>query len=676
MGSGLLVAAAVTALSRNAANLPRPKSLEAAMRLPIVLLTRVLLMACLATASQAVSAHDKNEREDDDRHGPRTLTVKIIGLNDFHGNLQSPGSFGENLSVAPAQRPAVGGAEYVGAYVARLKAQNRHNVVVGAGDFIGASPLISALFYDEPTVEVMNRIGLDFNAVGNHEFDKGSAELLRLQHGGCKLMSDANGATDPNSCQGAMVGTPTPFEGARFKWLSANVVATATGKTLLPPVGIKSFRGVRVAFIGMTLKATPTIVTPAGVAGLEFRDEAETVNALVPKLRRRGVEAIVVLVHQGGFQSSGLADINGCDGNLAASDLAKVTARLDDAVDLVISGHTHAAYNCSASTVDVTSANGVVTRTPRPTGLPNATGRLVPVTSASAFGRVLTDIDITLDRRTRDITAVAATNRLVDRGDAEITAAIDADPALRNLVAAYNGLVSPIANAVIGSITASLPNSADTAGNMAAGELIADAQLAATAPATFGAATIAFMNAGGVRAGFTFAGSAAGEGDGNVTYGEGFTVQPFGNSLVTMTLTAQDLKNLLEQQFVGCRGQGTQRLLIPAVGLKYQWDGAKACDARISDLRLVNANGAVIDQIVDSLGAVLTPAKTYRVTVNSFLATGGDGFTTLSNGSDRLGGAQDIDALTAYLADFKRPAFTAYDPAAPALQKPRIVRLN
>ncbi len=200
-------------------------------------------------------------------------------------------------------------------------------------------------------------------------------------------------------------------------------------------MGIKSFRGVKVAFIGMTLKATPTIVTPAGVAGLEFRDEADTVNALVPKLRRRGVEAIVVLVHQGGFQSSGLSDINGCDGNLAGSDLAKITARLDDAVDLVISGHTHAAYNCSAGTVDVTSAAGVVTRTPRPTGLPNATGRLIPVTSASAFGRVLTDIDVTLDRRTRDITTVAATNRLVDRSDADINAAIDADPALRNLVA-------------------------------------------------------------------------------------------------------------------------------------------------------------------------------------------------------------------------------------------------
>ncbi len=626
----------------------------------------------------AAVAHDddrNHHRGDDHGRSRQPFTVKIIGINDFHGNLQTPGSFGENTSIPLAQRPAVGGAEYVGAYVSRLKAQNRHHVVVGAGDFIGASPLISALFHDEPTVEVMNRIGLDFNSVGNHEFDKGRAELLRLQSGGCKT---AGGVQDPNSCQGALVGTPVPFEGARFQWLSANVIDTASGKPLLPAYGMKAFRGVRVAFIGMTLKATPTIVTPAGVAGLEFRDEADTVNALVPKLRKQGADAIVVLVHQGGFQSAGLSDINGCDGNLAGSDIAQVVARLDNAVDLVISGHTHAAYNCSANTVDVKSVGGVVTRTARPTGLPNASGRFVPVTSASAFGRVVTDIDLTLDpskHGSSRVAAVSATNRLVDRTDAEINLAIDADPALRNLVTAYNGLVSPIANQVIGSITTSLANSADAAGNMPAGELIADSQLAATAPAGFGAATIAFMNPGGVRTSFTFAGSTAGEGDGNVTYGEAFTVQPFGNSLVTMTLTAQSLKNLLEQQFIGCRGQIAQRVLLPAAGLKYRWDSSKGCDERISDLRLVNANGAVIDQIVDALGTVSSPAKTYRVTVNSFLATGGDGFTTLNSGTERLGGAQDIDAVTAYLAGFKQPSFTAYDPNAAALQKPRIVRL-
>lgn len=598
------------------------------------------------------------------------FTIKVIGFNDYHGNLQSPGTFGINTSIPAAQRPAVGGAEYIAGHVARLKAQNPLNVVVGAGDFIGATPLISALFFDEPAVETLNHIGLEFNAVGNHEFDKGAAELRRLQNGGCKI---SNGAVDPNSCKGLGSRNPGLFDGARFRWLSANVIETATGRPLLAPYGIKSFNGVRVAFIGMTLRATPTIVTPSGVAGLEFRDEADTVNALVPRLRAQGIESIVVLVHQGGFQGAGLSDINGCDGNLTNSDLSRLVNRLDNAVDLVISGHTHAAYNCSANTVDVVNVGGVVTSTPRPTGLANAAGRLVPVTSSSAFGRVLTDIDVTIDPRTRDIVAVAPTNRLVERNDAVVAPSA----AVAAIVSGYNALVSPIAGQVIGSITGELPATAtDAACNMPAGDLIADAQLAATAPSGFGNAVIAFMNRGGVRnPGFTFASSPVGEGDGNVTYGEAFTVQPFGNSLVTMTLTAQDLKNVLEQQFAGCRGQGaaTTRIMVPSAGFKYTWDGAQACDARIRNVTLTRAG--VTETLVDANGTVLDPLKTFRVTVNNFMSTGGDGFTTFLGGTNLLGGAQDIDALVAYLAGFKAPN-PAYDPAAVALGKPRISRVG
>jgi 5'-nucleotidase len=576
--------------------------------------------------------------------------VKIIGFNDYHGNLQSPGTFGVNTSVAAASRPAVGGADYIAGYVSKLKAQNSLNVVVGAGDFIGASPLISALFHDESAIETLNRIGVEFNAVGNHEFDQGSTELLRLQNGGCLVK---NGVADANSCKGATVGTPVPFEGAKFKWLSANVVSTATGKTLLPAYGIKTFNGVKVAFIGMTLKATPTIVTPTGVAGLEFKDEAATVNALIAELRAQGIESIVVLVHQGGFQAAGLSDINGCDGDLVGSDIANIVKQLDDAVDLVISGHTHAAYNCSGNTLDVKSIGGVVTSTPRAAGLANAKGRLVPVTSTSAFGRVLTDIDVTIDPATRDIKTVAATNRLVDRTDTSVTPSA----AVKSIVDAYNNLVSPLASKVIGAISKELPASAsDAACNMPAGDLIADAQLAATAPSGFGDAVIAFMNRGGVRSpGFTFTSSAAGEGDGNVTYGEAFTTQPFGNSLVTLTLTAQNLKDVLEQQFAGCRGQSATatRVMIPSTGFKYVWDGAKACDARISSVTLTR-NGAT-EIIVDAAGTVLAPTKTYRVTVNNFMATGGDGFTTFLSGTNALGGAQDIDALTAFMAGYKAP---------------------
>jgi 5'-nucleotidase len=613
---------------------------------------------------------------------PAPITVKIIGFNDFHGNLQTPGTFGVNTIVPSAQRPAVGGADYIAAYVARLKAQNPLNVVVGAGDFIGASPLISALFFDEPAVEAMNHVGVEFTSVGNHEFDKGSAELRRLQGGGCKL---TNGRPDPNSCKGLGSRAPGTFDGANFKWLSANVFETATGRTLLPPYGIKSFNGVKVAFIGMTLKGTPGIVTPTGVAGLEFRDEADTVNALVPRLRAQGIEAIVVLVHQGGFQSSpNVGDINGCDGNLknadgSDSDIAAIVKRLDNAVDLVISGHTHAAYNCSANTVDVKKVDGKAVVTPRPTGLPNRTGRLVPVTSASAFGRLVTDVDLTLDPKTHDVIAVAPTNRLVDRTDPAINDAIAADPAVRNIVQGYNSLVSPLANAVIGTIATALPSTANAAGEEPAGSLIADAQLQATQPAALGGAQIAFMNAGGVRSpGFL---SATSTYPYNLTYGDAFTVQPFGNSLVTMTLTGMQLKSLLEQQFNGCHGQTAQRVMQVSNGLRYSWSASAAPCSKIVDVTFTPTDVTVTPpvatgapQIVVMAGVVQNPAKTYRVTVNNFMATGGDGFTTLIGGTDVRGGAQDIDALTAYFSGYKAPN-GAYDPALPALAIPRVTAL-
>jgi 5'-nucleotidase len=606
------------------------------------------------------------------------VTVKILGFNDYHGNLESPGTFGVNTTVPFAQRPPVGGADALAALVQRLKEQNPNHVVVGAGDFIGATPLISALFFDEPAVETLNLIGLEFNAVGNHEFDKGSAELKRLQDGGCKLV---DGVPDPNSCRGFGSAAAGSFDGAKFQWLSANVLQTKNGNPLLRPYGVKGFEGgVRVAFIGMTLKATPTIVTPTGVAGLAFQDEADTVNALIPQIRRQGIEAIVVLVHQGGFQNGAgnASDINGCLGDLknadgSASEIRKLVGRLDNAVDLVISGHTHAAYNCSATTTDVTSSGGVVTTTPRSTGLPNATGRLVPVTSASAFGRVLTDVDVQIDRGTGHVLAVRPTNRLVDRSDADIQQRI-ATGNVKPVVEAYRTAVSPLANAVIGSITAPLPNSGE---EMPAGSLIADAQLAATQAAALGGAVMAFMNPGGVRSP-GFVGPAYPY---DVTYGNAFTVQPFGNSLVTMTLTTQQIRDLLEQQFAGCKGQTGTRILQISNGLKYSYSAAAPACAKVQDVWFTPTDTTVVppavtgapEQLVQS-GVVLNPAKAWRVTVNNFIATGGDNFTVLLGGTGVLGGAQDIDALVAYLAGYKAPA-APYDPASPTLGKPRIARL-
>ena len=643
------------------------------MKNTLFTLGRTLLAATMATAFAGCAVAQT---------ATAPITVKIIGFNDFHGNLQSPGTFGENTIVPSSRRPAVGGADYIAAYVARLKAQNPLNAVVGGGDFIGASPLISALFFDEPAVEVMNHVGVDFTSVGNHEFDKGSAELKRLQSGGCHM---TGGKPDANSCKGLGSRAPGSFDGARFKWLSANVIENATGRTLLPPYGIKSFNGVKVAFIGMTLKGTPGIVTPTGVAGLTFQDEADTVNALVPRLRAQGIEAIVVLVHQGGFQSSpNVGDINGCDGNLknadgSKSDIENIVNRLDDAVDLVISAHTHAAYNCSAGTVDVKKVGGAAVSTPRPTGLANKAGRLIPVTSASAFGRIVTDIDLQLDPKTHDVIAVAPTNRLVDRTDPAINAAIAADPTVRNIVNGYNALVSPLASAVVGTLSQALPATANSAGEEPAGDLIADAQLAATQPASLGGAQMAFMNAGGVRSpGFAPAGVTYPY---SLTYGDAFTVQPFGNSLVTMTVSATQLKALLEQQFNGCNGQTANRVMQSSNGLKYSWSSsAPACskilEATFTPTDVTQAPPVVTGptETIVSGGVVQNPARTYRITVNNFMATGGDGFTTLLGGTNLQGGAQDIDALVAYLASYRSPN-PAYDATLPSMGIPRVTLL-
>lgn len=523
------------------------------------------------------------------------LTVKLIAFNDFHGNLEAVGS--------------TPGVARLATVIDQLRAANPQHAVVSAGDLIGASPLVSALFHDEPTIEAMNRIGIDFNAVGNHEFDDGRDELLRMQHGG-------NHPTDPYTGLGLTDDLENgQFAGAAFAFLAANVVDTASGDTLFPPYGVKDFLGNKVAFIGMTLEGTPTIVTPSGVTGLAFRDEADTANALIGTLRGQGIRAIVVLIHEGGLASGGS---NACDG--VSGPIVDIVNRLHGEVDLVVSGHTHRAYNCL---------------------IDNRDGQPVRVTSAGAFGRLVTDIDLTLDTRRHDVTAVSANNVAIPN-DADVPQS----PRLTPLVANYVALADGPRNRVIGTITATLGRSTNSAGESALGDVIADAQLDATDDAGFGDAVVAFMNPGGIRADLPY--SAPGKADGNVTYGEAFTTQPFGNSLVTMTLTGAQIHTLLEQQFTGCTagypadappaGQPFDRILQVSTGFTYAWkEKGTPCD---------NVDPASI--LLD--GTPLDPAAGYRITVNSFLADGGDQFYVLRDGTGRLGGAQDLDALEAYFA--------------------------
>ena len=528
---------------------------------------------------------------------PTPVELQLLALNDFHGHLEptTPGTIRETPASPAVQ---AGGAEYLATHVRNLSQGNPNTLVVSAGDLIGASPLLSALFHDEPTIEAMNKIGLDLNAVGNHEFDEGATELLRMQQGGCH---PADGCLDGDG-----------FGGAEFGFLAANVVDKQSRQPLFAPYSIKKVDGIKVGFIGMTLEGTPEIVTPSGISHLDFLDEADTANRYAEELRRKhGVRAIVVLLHEGGAQTT-FTGIDGCGTSGISGPIVDIVERTTRAVDLFVTGHTHQAYNCIID------------------------GR--PVTSASSFGRLVTDIDITLSKRTRDVQGVKVDNKVVTQDVAKA-------PDMTALIQKYDAIAAPLKNRVIGSTAAAITRVPNDAGESALGDVIADAQLEGTDDAGTGNAVAAFMNPGGIRADFD-----AGE----VTYGEAFTVQPFGNSLVTMTLTGAQIETLLEQQWCG-QDPARPRILQVSAGFTYEWSfAAPICDK--------------VDPASIHIGGVpVNPEADYRITVNSFLASGGDLFSVLTEGTDRLGGPIDLDALEAY--------FKAHSPVAPGPQN-RIIRIE
>ena len=512
------------------------------------------------------------------------VKVKVLAINDFHGNLKPPGGGIRIKDPADATKtinvPA-GGAEHLATAVAQLRAKNPNHIFVAAGDLIGATPLLSALFRDEPTIEAMSLMGLEVSAVGNHEFDKGSAELLRMQRGGCH---------PGEGCKG-----PQPFKGASFKYLAASTFDVNTGKTLLPAYHVKRFEGIPVAFIGLTLKETPQIVVPSGVAGLRFDDEADSVNRLVPELKQQGIEAIVVLIHEGGMPSG---DYNECPG--ISGPIVDIVKKLDKAVDLVVSGHTHRAYNCRID------------------------GRLV--TSADKYGTLISEIDIVLDPKTGDVTEARADNLIVR------TDRYAKDAAQTQLIEVYEKLSAPLAKRVVGRIGAPLTRDESPAGEMPVGLVVADAQLDATRAAPDGGAQIALMNPGGLRA------NLAAQASGEVRYEDLFAVQPFYNNLVTITLTGAQVVQVLEQQWLN---QPRPRVLQVSRGFTYTWDNAKPAGQR------------VVPGSVTLDGKALDLAANYRVTVNSFLAAGGDNFPAFKLGRDARTGAMDVDAFEQHIA--KRP---------------------
>ncbi|MFJ4813472.1 bifunctional metallophosphatase/5'-nucleotidase [Streptomyces longwoodensis] len=562
---------------------------------------RMLAAAVTLASAGALAAALPADAHDSKHSRPlpsRYQDVQLLSFNDLHGNLEPPsGSSGrvtERQADGTTKTIDAGGVEYLATHLRQARQGHPYSVTAAGGDMVGASPLISGLFHDEPTIEALNKLDLDVTSVGNHEFDEGAKELGRLQDGGCH-------PTD--GCY-----TDTPFEGADFPYLAANVLDEKSGKPILKPYWVWKKKDVKIGFIGVTLEGTPGIVSADGVKGLQFKDEVETINKYAKVLQRQGVQSIVALIHEGGFPASSAYNYD-CDAPGAGAGISgpivDIAKNVTPAVDALVTGHTHNAYVCTVN---------------------DPAGRPRMVTSASSFGRLYTDTTLTYDRFTGDIarTAVKSANHVVTRD-------VPKAPDMTQLISEWNTLAAPIGNRPIGYISADVPN---TGTESPMGDLIADAQLAygkQLDPET----DLALMNPGGVRAGLTYA-AKAGEGDGVVTYAEGFTVQPFANTVNLQDFTGAQVIQALKEQVSGSNA-AAPKILQPSSGLTYTLDLTKAgADRVVTDS--IRLNGAPID-----------PAATYRVATNSFLAGGGDGFTTLGLGTNDLVGTDDLAALAQYL---------------------------
>jgi 5'-nucleotidase len=587
------------------------------------------VLAVLVLAVPALGAPPPKQDKD--------TSVQLLAFNDFHGHVKAVNDLGQSIpgTIQVGQRRVTnpngttsvvndtvnaGGAEYLSAAVKALRTTNANTITVGSGDLIGASPLLSGLFHDEPAIEALNILGLDVSGIGNHEFDEGLGEVYRMMNGGCHPV---------DGCQDG-----TPFLGSIFGYLAANVFFAGTDETVLPPYEIRKVDNAKIAFIGMTLEGTPLVVTPSAIAGLEFRDEVETANKLVAKLRaEEGVRSFVILLHEGGIQNApfsnadaaqglpGWAAVSSCD-NLSGP-IVDIAKGLYDQVDVIVSGHTHQQYVCAgANEID---------------------GKLV--TSAASFGRLVTDIDLVIDHQTKDITSKTAQNVIVR----QTGLAQDKDPLITQLIAHWDAFAGPIGNRVVGFANTALCSVRDAGcdaldgsldGEAPLGNVIADSQLDATSPTDFGGAVIAFMNPGGIRAPLN-----AGE----VTYEELFNVQPFGNTLTVKTCTGAQIQALLEQQ------QFPGRILTVSRGFNYTWDALRP------------AGDKVLNETVKLNGNPIVDTQSYRVEMNNFLASGGDGFSVFNLCTNQLGGEVDLDAVVRY--------FQAHNPLDAPTEN-RITRLN
>ncbi|MCX4526608.1 bifunctional metallophosphatase/5'-nucleotidase [Streptomyces sp. NBC_01551] len=538
----------------------------------------------------------------------RTVDVQLLSFNDFHGTLEAPqgssGTVTERQADGTTKAIPAGGVEYLATGLREARKGHEYSVTAAAGDMIGGSPMLSGLFHDEPTVEALNKLKLDVSSVGNHEFDEGKAELRRMAYGGCH-------PTDGCSEFGK------EYTGAEFKYLAANVTDEKTKRPMLNPTFIWQKGDVKIGFIGVTLEGTPDVVTADGVKGLKFGDEVETINKYAAELNKQGVKSIVALIHEGGLPANGAynydCDVPGAGAGVSGA-IVDIAKNVDPKVDALVTGHTHQAYACNI---------------PDPAGNPRM------VTSAASYGRLFTDTTLKYDRKTKDIVRTAASapkpvNKIVSRD-------LPKAPDMTELITRWNALAAPVASRPMGFISADIAGRGSEAPEKPLGDLIADAQLEATAPAAKGGAQLAIMNPGGIRADLAYKAAGA-EGDGVVTYGESYTVQPFNNLMNIVDLTGAQLITALQQQVSGTVNGPNPKILQVSKGFTYTLDMTKTGADRIV-VDSVKLNGAAID-----------PAKTYRVAMNEFLAGGGDGFTVLKEHKNKLVGVPDLEAFNTYLA--------------------------
>jgi 5'-nucleotidase len=607
-------------------------------RPPLVALTVAAVAASLALAPDADSVAPQERTAG--TSGAKTyhrlaqakksdyVKLDLLALNDFHGNLEPPtGSSGNIPGITNVTGTKAGGAAYLASALKKERKKSRAAgatpLTVAAGDLIGASPLLSAAFHDEPTIAAMNMMGLDVSSVGNHEFDEGVNELLRMEKGGC--LADGGGANGQDSCPAGQT-----FKGADFPYLGANVFwknkAGHKRATPFKPYKIFKVDGQKVGFIGMTLEDTDTIVAQAGIADVDFRDEVETANALVPKLKKKGVKSIIVLLHEGGVPTDATS-YNACTGVSGAG--LTIAQNLSPKIDAIVSGHTHQAYNCVVKD-------------------PKGNPRLF--TSASSFGRMVTKLHFLIDPETHDIVRPAAFAENI------INASSSTDKQstkMNKLISTYKTLVAPIENAVIGHLVppdTSISRAPETNGkDSVLGNVIADAQKADPTIVRNGVKpVIAFMNPGGIRADLAAPNQV-------ITYGAAFTVQPFNNFMTSMDLTGAQILAILNEGFNGSTNEGpttgnvnNNNKVLQVSGLSYTWDWLAAQQVNAP---AVSISGVLVDDDGNPATAMvpLDPTHTYRVAANNFLADGGDGFTTFKQGTNRLIGGLDIDSLRLHL---------------------------